>query len=125
MSQWIEDGKGDLPMLETSQGERIKALEAELAEANQRMQTTYEMLRFGKDELPPSAMGDLLLCGAAQTIGAANGMVEQIAELKAENERLKEAIKEIGQTYKDSSGYEPSISVFHRALWESVQLVGK
>jgi archaellum component FlaC len=49
----------------------------------------------------------------------------QIAELKAENERLKEAIKDINQTYKDSSGYEPSISVFHRELDEAMQLVGK
>ena len=79
---------------ETKLDEEIKALKAELSEANQRIQTAYEMLRFGKDELKLSEMGDLLLCGAAQTVGALNGMQEQISELKNELAMYKEGLKE-------------------------------
>jgi uncharacterized coiled-coil DUF342 family protein len=80
---------------ETKQAEEVKALKAERDEANQRIQTAYEMLRFGKDELKPADMGDLLLCGAAQTVGALNGMDERIKELDAENKKLKRIINNL------------------------------
>ena len=40
----------------------------------------------------------------------------RIAELEAENKALREAAQKAINSYKSSSGYEPSISVFHRDL---------
>tara|TARA_R110002020_G_scaffold279104_2_gene494486 strand:+ start:1144 stop:1488 length:345 start_codon:yes stop_codon:yes gene_type:complete len=91
-------------VFETKLAEEIKVLKAELSEANERIKKASEMLRLGKDELNPADMGDLLLCGVAQTVGALNAkyknfrhclrMQEQISELKNELSLYKEGLKE-------------------------------
>jgi len=50
---------------------------------------------------------------------------EEIKALKAENEKLKQAITDISNCHFISTGNEPSLSCFNRALDEALALTSK
>lgn len=49
--------------------------------------------------------------------------IQKLVDMQYEIDELKGSIKSIITTYRDSSGYEPSLSVFHRELSEAEELL--